>query len=42
MDKRWVIEENFFARIISSVSMLSAYKTSGMQCTGNIFKFGVE
>jgi len=41
VDKRLVIEKKF-TRIISFVSMLSAYKISEMQCKGNIFKFGVE
>jgi len=42
VEKRWVNKENFFSQIISSVSMLSAYKISEMQCKGNIFKLGVE
>jgi len=35
-------KEKLFAWIISSMSTLSAYKISEMQCKGNIFKFGVE
>jgi len=41
VDKRRVIEENFLHGNCSA-SMLSAYKISGMQCKGNIFKFGVQ
>jgi len=40
--KRLGRRKKTFARIFSLVSWLSAYKISGMQFKGNIFKFGVK